>query len=140
MIVLAWLADTMEGTRLDELDDERAERYFRNDYQDHGMVKWQGYFLSDHTEDVGKYTEQRNTDCHPQDKTEMSIEVISEKLLLEYDKRQPVTIQLRNHTDTGLSNPFYCGRVAGVVGDDLRLEGVNMNLPMGDILWIEIAS
>ena len=133
----------MEGTRLDELDDEvlqRAERFFRNDYQDRGMVKWQGYFLSDHTEDVGKYTEQRNTDRHRQDKSEMPIEVISEKLLLAYDKRQPVTIQLRNHTETGLSSPFYYGRVAGVVGDDLRLEGVNINLPMSDILWIEIAS
>ena len=141
--MLAWLADTMEGTRLDELDDEvlqRAERFFRNDYQDRGMVKWQGYFLSDHTEDVGKYTKQRNTDRHRQDKNEMPIEVISEKLLLAYDKRQPVTIQLRNHTETGLSSPFYYGRVTCVMGDDLRLEGVNINLPMSDILWIEIAS
>ncbi len=143
MTVLAWLADTMEGTRLDELDDEvlqRAERFFRNDYQDRGMVKWQGYFLSDHTEDVGKYTKQRNTDRHRQDKNEMPIEVISEKLLLAYDKRQPVTIQLRNHTETGLSSPFYYGRVTCVMGDDLRLKGVNINLPMSDILWIEIAS
>jgi len=33
---------------------------------------------------------------------------------------------------TGLSSPFYYGRVAVGVGDDLRLEGVNINLPMSD--------
>ncbi|MFH7316264.1 hypothetical protein ACHWP0_07715 [Weissella cibaria] len=127
---------------MDEIDDEalqRAERFFRNDYQDRGMVKWQGYFLSDHTEDVGKYTKQRESARHRQDKAEMSIEVISRELLLAYDKRKPVTLQLRNHTVTGLSSPFYHGRVAGVVGDDLRLEGVTGSFPMTEILWLEMA-
>lgn len=143
MTVLVWLGDTTEEMLLDEIDDEalqRAERFFRSDYQDRGMVKWQGYFLSDHTEDVGKYTGQREIERQRQDKTEMTIEVISEKLLLAYDKHVPVTIQLRNHTETGVSSPFYYGRVAGVVGDDLRLEGVTGSFPMTDILWVEMAT
>jgi len=131
----------MEGTLLDNIDDEvlqRAERFFRNDYHDRGMVKWQGYFLSDHTEDVGNYTEQRRSDRKRQDKAEMSLETISEKLLLAYDKRIAVTLQLRNHKENGISSPFYYGRVAGVVGDDLRLEGVTGSFPMTDILWVEM--
>lgn len=139
---LVCLGDTTEEMLLDEIGDEalqRAERFFRNDYHDRGMVKWQGYFLSDHTEDVGNYTRQRERERQRQDKTEMTIEAISEKLLLAYDKCLPVTIQLRNHTETGISSPFYYGRVAGVVGDDLRLEGVAGSLSITDILWLELA-
>jgi len=33
---------------------ERAAYFFAHDYHERGMVKWQGYFLSDHTEDVKK--------------------------------------------------------------------------------------
>ncbi|WP_164222526.1 hypothetical protein [Weissella paramesenteroides] len=45
----------------DELTNQlvREERFFRNDYHDRGMVKWQGYFLSAHTEDVSKYSKKR---------------------------------------------------------------------------------
>ncbi len=53
----------MEGMLLDDEDLqqslERAKRFFKTDYTDRGMVKWQGYFLSDHTEDVSKYSENR---------------------------------------------------------------------------------
>ena len=37
-----------------------------------------------------------------------------------------------------MSSPFYYGRVASVVGDDLRLEGVTGSFPMTDILWVEM--
>ena len=51
-----WSAVTMEGMLLDDEDLqqslERAKRFLKTDYADRGMVKWQGYFLSDHTEDV----------------------------------------------------------------------------------------
>lgn len=56
MIVPDWSAVTMEGMLLDDEDLqqslERAKRFLKTDYADRGMVKWQGYFLSDHTEDV----------------------------------------------------------------------------------------
>lgn len=47
---------TTEETLMDDEHDmfERAAYFFSHDYQDRGMVKWQGYYLSDHTEDVKK--------------------------------------------------------------------------------------
>ena len=47
---------TTEETPMDDEQDmfERAAYFFSHDYQDRGMVKWQGYYLSDHTEDVKK--------------------------------------------------------------------------------------
>ncbi|WP_137597847.1 hypothetical protein [Paucilactobacillus kaifaensis] len=29
--------------------EKRAEQFFKHDYHDRGMLKWAGYFLSDHT-------------------------------------------------------------------------------------------
>lgn len=49
-----------------------AASFFAKDYQERGVVKWQGFFLSDHTEDVAKYSEKRQARNHRQDHVEMS--------------------------------------------------------------------
>lgn len=56
------------------------------------MVKWQGYFLSDHIEDVGKYSKKRVINRERQDQPEMSQEDISQYLMKAFDQRFPVTI------------------------------------------------
>lgn len=71
----------MEETRMvvqDEVTNQLvwAEHFFRNDYHARGMVKRQGYFLSDHTKDVGKYSKKRVIDRERQDQVEMSQEAI----------------------------------------------------------------
>ncbi|WP_289978555.1 hypothetical protein [Lactobacillus sp. UCMA15818] len=38
----------------EKIDDEFAEYFFKNFYQDRGMRKWQGSFLSDHTQALKK--------------------------------------------------------------------------------------
>ena len=35
-------------------------RYFQNDYRERGKIKWNGYFLSDHTSSLTKEGIQRN--------------------------------------------------------------------------------
>ncbi|MDI6650593.1 hypothetical protein [Leuconostoc suionicum] len=35
-------------------------RYFKNDYRERGKIKWNGYFLSDHTSSLVKEDVQRN--------------------------------------------------------------------------------
>ncbi|MFT8882891.1 MAG: hypothetical protein ABF991_05625 [Liquorilactobacillus hordei] len=37
-----------------KINDDFAEYFFRNFYQDRGMRKWQGFFLSDHTQALKK--------------------------------------------------------------------------------------
>lgn len=89
----------MEGMLLDNEDLqqslERAKRFFEKDYTDRGMVKWQGYFLSDHTEDVSKYSKKRRDEAERADLREMTPVAISECLLEAYAQHRPVTIQLR---------------------------------------------
>ncbi|KRN10379.1 hypothetical protein [Liquorilactobacillus mali] len=38
----------------EKIDDAFAEYFFKNFYQDRGMRKWQGFFLSDHTQALKK--------------------------------------------------------------------------------------
>lgn len=142
MSVLDWLAVTMEGMLLDNEDLqqslERAKRFFEKDYTDRGMVKWQGYFLSDHTEDVSKYSKKRRDEAERADLQEMTPVAISECLLEAYAQHRPVTIQLRNHTATGHSSPFYRGMVSGIQGDQLVLltDKVQQRFLFEDILWV----
>ncbi|GKT04157.1 hypothetical protein [Furfurilactobacillus entadae] len=39
-----------------EYDPELVKMFFHHDYQDRGMLKWQGYYLSDHTSALNKQT------------------------------------------------------------------------------------
>lgn len=125
----------------DELTNQlvRAQRFFRNDYYDRGMVKWQGYFLSDHTEDVDKYSKKWAINRERQDQVEMSQEIISQYLMKAFDQRFPVTIQLRNHTTGGIASPFYHGKVMGFQGDNVVLSGNTQDFPMIDILWVGLS-
>lgn len=39
---------------LGQIKEKEAEDFFKNYYQDRGMLKWQGFFLSDHTAALSK--------------------------------------------------------------------------------------
>lgn len=60
--------------------------------------------MSDHTEDVGKYSKKRAINRERQDQAEMSQEDISQYMMKAFDQRFPVTIQLRNHTNENFKN------------------------------------
>lgn len=114
-----------------------AARFFAKDYQDRGMVKWQGFFLSDHTEDVAKYSEQRQMRNQRQDHVEMSEEAISRYLLKAFDQHFRVTIQLRNHNTEGIVSPLYHGQVLGFQDNNVVLSNNSKVFPIHDILYIE---
>lgn len=73
--------------------------YFQNDYRERGKVKWNGYFLSDHTSSLKSETHER----HQQTKRlpRMTVEDIRQTLmhaLLEYHE---VVIQQDVQDETG---------------------------------------
>ncbi|SCB75427.1 hypothetical protein [Weissella bombi] len=114
-----------------------AARFFQNDYQDRGMVKWQGYFLSDHTEDVGKYSKNRTNNRKRQDHEEMSEETISQYLMKAFDQHFTVTIQLRNHDTEGIVSPLYHGKVLGFHENSVVLSDNTQVFLLSDILYVE---
>lgn len=42
----------------DTAANEVATEFFKNDYHDRGIKKWGGFFLSEHTADLKKFTQQ----------------------------------------------------------------------------------
>lgn len=114
-----------------------AASFFAKDYQERGMMKWQGFFLSDHTEDVAKYSEKRQTGNQRQDHVGMSEEAISQYLLKASDQHFRVTIQLCNHNKEGIASPLYHGQVLGFQDNNVVLSNNSKLFPIHDILYIE---
>lgn len=101
------------------------------------MVKWQGFFLRDHTENVAKYSQQRQRNSQRQDHVEMSEKTISQHLMKAFDQWFSVTTQLKNHDNTGTVSPLYRGKVLGYQENNIILSNNVNPFLLADILYIE---
>lgn len=90
-----------------------AKRFFEQDYHDRGMVKWQGYYLSDHTEDVARYSSEALRRSKQQLYENQSPKQISELLKQAYDDQSDVTIQLSVTNESGLTSELITGKIKG---------------------------
>lgn len=80
---------------LGQIKEKEAEDFFKNYYQDRGMLKWQGFFLSDHTAALSKKERLKKSSCRPQQTLPMIIEL----LIRSWQSRKDIVIQL-NQIDT----------------------------------------
>lgn len=87
------------------------------DYEDRGLLKWMGFYLSDHTEKIDKENEIRQNVnlAKPQMETSEIQEILARSAL----KRLPVCIQKEERDLEG----FYPDDIIGLVngGDELGL-------------------
>lgn len=85
-----------------------ARRFFTYDYHDRGMLKWQGYFLSDHTTALRRQRQQQTEVEQPQ----LAEQEIGRRLARAWNRQTVVHLQLNvldpNQTVVGLT-----GVVAG---------------------------
>ncbi len=72
--------------------DKRVEEFFRN-YQDRGMKKWAGFYLSDHTAKINQ--EQRRRDIVYVKKKPMSQKDIRATLMQSFGEHRKVSVQLK---------------------------------------------
>nr|BAK55669.1 hypothetic protein [Enterococcus durans] len=79
------------------------------DYEDRGIIKWQGMYLSDHTEKIASKT--KETAQVNVAKTQMTTEAISEVLNKALIKRESVAIQIKERDSEG----YYPNDIVGVV-------------------------
>jgi hypothetical protein len=80
-----------------------AEQFLKNKYHDRGMLKWQGFFLSDHTSAIKKEV---NSPI-PKKKAEMSQTEISECLSEAWKYGKTVILQLNQVDINGTPNRIY---------------------------------
>ncbi|RRG08074.1 MAG: hypothetical protein DUD32_11110 [Lactobacillus sp.] len=126
-------------------DDETAQRFFKNDYEDRGMLKWQGFFLSDHTSTIKK--DKKASVAEPMKPQQTNQEMMDTLFrALEYKYQVHIQLQELQHGETvvsieGLVMQLDDGRVLVRVDDKgnyqwniAKIRNVEM-IPNGKIKW-----
>lgn len=103
-------------------DEESAEQLFmeaKRVYQDRGMMKWIGFYLSDHTAVLNKESKARNT-INPE-KGQMSLEEVGKIMQQAYLQNKRVSIQLEALDAEGNYLDDLVGRIAGQKEEQIYL-------------------
>nr|WP_221676234.1 hypothetical protein [Enterococcus gilvus] len=104
------------------------------DYQDRGLLKWLGFYLSDHTEKIDKEKElSKNVNIA---KSQMESNKIQEILAQSALKRLPVSIQKEERDLEG----YYPDDIVGLIdgGDELGLYISGQKVGYDEIRHIEL--
>lgn len=99
--------------------DDRMMSFFKN-YQDRGMKKWAGYFLSDHTAQINRDNAKKAMLYHKC--PTMSQQEASRLLLQAYCNHYQVSVQLKQLDDQNNYLPDICGFVAGYSEDRIIIQ------------------
>lgn len=110
---------------MSEAFDKKVTEFFRT-YQDRGMKKWQGFFLSDHTSTLRKDRQQKAM-TYPK-KAEMSAEEVSAVLFKAFSDHYQVSVQLKTRDKEGLYKADIVGFVQGYQDDEIIINGKAINL------------
>lgn len=128
------LADTMVVIVMNDFD-QLVTNFFKN-YQDRGMKKWAGFYLSDHTQTLEKDTKKRAEKIIK--RPEQTPEEISAVLLQSFSN------QLRINIQTSIINPDgeLVEEVEGFVNgyDETRIIVGNKRVNLADLLNAKIVT
>lgn len=106
---------------LQSVSDQQAQslaaHFFKYDYRDRGMLKWQGFFLSDHQAALHRRHMHHGIPLFPQE----SLATVSAKLLEGWQSQQTVVIQMQS-IDLNQRPVSYSGIIKGVVGPHVLLD------------------
>ncbi|ANZ60957.1 hypothetical protein AYR62_11720 [Secundilactobacillus paracollinoides] len=116
-------------------DPARVQLFFDRYYKDRGVVKWQGFYLSDHTAALKKQAAQE-AKTYPA-KPKQTMETISSLLADAFANGNVVSIQLNNLDVNGEYHPDVVGRLAGYQDEMIYM---NEKAPMmiSEIRHVEI--
>lgn len=105
--------------------DQILDNFFKT-YQDRGMKKWQGFFLSDHTATIKKDEVKRST-VYRKKKT-MSVESVSKNLFKAYANHMQVAVQLKELDVEGNIQPDIVGFVQGYQANEILVSNIWLDL------------
>ena len=109
----------MAGMLMSDDFDRKVDDFFKN-YHDRGMVKWAGFYLSDH---VLKMHKKSKADAYIEvKKEEMSTEEVSEILMKAFGENRIVTVQVGVLDEEGSLPRSFEGNVLGVDEDKVIID------------------
>jgi Glu-tRNA(Gln) amidotransferase subunit E-like FAD-binding protein len=109
--------------KIPKFSDQEAERFFEHDYVDRGMIKWQGFYLSDHTSALNEENKLKNKALQRVGLPQMTFEEITEVINNAIVKNQTVQIQTNQCDSDGIFEPLVVGKISGYADDDLCING-----------------
>lgn len=104
-------------------DDDSAKQLFmeaKRVYEDRGMMKWIGFYLSDHTAVLNKEATARNR--INKEKAQMTMEEIGETLQQGYLQNKRLAIQLEALDSEGNYLDDLVGKIVGQKGEQIYLD------------------
>lgn len=126
-------------TYADEIGEAAFERlvtdFFANHYHDRGMVKWQGYYLSDHTAALKKQAQDEAD--RPQPLPQQSQEEVRTLLAQAYATGQSVSVQLLAVDADDQVQPSIVGKLGGTADGDFVIIG-DHHLPIDQLRHVTV--
>ena len=95
---------------------------FFNEYQDRGMLKWQGFYLSDHTVSLDKLDNTHQAQLNRQHSDQMASSEIEAIINQAIVKQLTVRIERNIQDKDGYLPPFIEGKIAGFYEDYLVID------------------
>lgn len=107
------------------MNERAVQNFFKFDYHDCGIKKWQGYFLSDHTSKLSKLRKQKSEQQQRKLDDQMDRSEIDEVLQKSFANRLKVELQYAYYDKNELKIEQIIGTMKGyyknlvIVGDQI---------------------
>jgi hypothetical protein len=103
-----------------DFDLDTVKHFFEHDYHDRGMMKWQGFYLSDHTAALNQQNQQLNAVYVP--RPQQSLSELTQVLADAYQSQQLVTIQLKTVDQNNHHLPDVTTLIRGYNANDIVID------------------
>ena len=101
----------------DDFNEAELQHFFDYEYQDRGMLKWQGFFLSDHTSALN----QEKQEAIPVRRPQQRAAEISELLMTAWQSKHQVILQLEEVNDDQIPKEVT-GTIAGYRENEVAVQ------------------
>ncbi|WP_424349356.1 hypothetical protein ACPBEH_00605 [Latilactobacillus sp. 5-91] len=103
----------------EQFNSKLVTQFLKYDYHDRGMMKWQGFYLSDHTSVRAKEASAADVQLHRTHLAKMSVEQISNVINEAIVKKEVVTVDLAQRNQDGQILAPITGRITGWIANQL---------------------
>lgn len=114
--------------RIPKFSDQEAENFFKHDYIDRGMIKWQGFYLSDHTSALNAEHATKDKILQREILPQMTIKEITEVINKSIVKNKVVKIQTNKCDGDGIYDPPIIGKIKGYMENDLYIDDYTVEI------------
>ena len=100
-----------------KFDLDTVNYFFKHDYHDRGLKKWQGFYLSDHTAALNQQDQKLKTVY--QRRPQQSLKELTQVLAEAYNRKRPVIIQLKMVDQNNINLPDLTTLIHGYNANDI---------------------